>query len=166
MVRNTLVDRGGKVPLVPDLDKFVLVTAAHEVDHVTGGDDPPEFLCAGIGDRQPAEPAFRHRCDGADNALRGRHGNNVPCRDRHHLAFLLYDMGLELDRAPIEFSLHFQEPVTLLGGPPVLVRQRSSVFFVCPGLYLHPTGSFFMFVSGPFDSGTGSPDGFLCIVPL
>jgi hypothetical protein len=75
-------------------------------------------------------------------------------------------MGFEIDRAPIEFALHFQEPVTLLGGPPVLVRQRSSFFIVCRGDTASRPALFYRFVSGPFDSGTGCPDGFLCIVPF
>jgi hypothetical protein len=40
-------------------------------------------------------------------------------------------------------------------------------FLLSAGVVLHPGRLFFYrFVSGPFDSGTGSPDGFLCIVPL
>jgi len=41
---------------------------------------------------------------------------------RHQLAFLLYDMGLELDRSAVELAPHFYEPVTGAGGPPVAVH--------------------------------------------
>jgi hypothetical protein len=43
--------------------------------------------------------------------------------DCHDLTFLLDNMGFELNRPPVKFSLHLQEPVTLLGAPVILVHN-------------------------------------------
>jgi hypothetical protein len=44
--------------------------------------------------------------------------------DPHDLTFLLDNMGFELDRAPVEFSLHLQEPVALFDAPVILVHNH------------------------------------------
>jgi hypothetical protein len=112
---------------VPDLYETVFVTPSHEVDDITRGNNPPQFFCARISNRKAAEPAFRHLLYGTDDAFRGWNGDDVKRRDRHHLTFLLCDMGLEFDRPAVESARHFQEPVAPLGATVILVHNHPPI---------------------------------------
>ncbi len=113
-----LVDRGGQVPRCRTFTSSGVVPPAHEVDDVAGGDDPPEVpvpvsVTGRRGTRIPSSvaTALIMLCVG---------GTEITSRVAIAITSpsCLDNMGLELDRAPIEFSLHFEEPVPCLWPGP------------------------------------------------
>ena len=89
---------------------------------------PRSFFVPASVTGQATEPAQRHLLDSPHDALARGDGDDVAGCNRHHLAFLLSDMGLELNRATVKLALHFEEPVATLYNPVILVHYHPPLY--------------------------------------
>jgi len=96
-----------------DPDQVEFIASPHEIDDIPGCYNPPQFSASCIHNWKPSKAAVGHCLNRCENRHCRWNRNDIPCCDGHDLTFPGHDVGLELDRSPIEFTGHFQEFIAL-----------------------------------------------------